>query len=114
MADLPFSEYRQVGNVVLVSGQIHLNEDGSLLEGGIAEKTNKTLDNVERILKSAGLGLSDLVFVQIFVTDVGMYKEFNEAYMKRLPKPYPARALVEVSKLPLGAEIEIVATASKK
>lgn len=114
MSDLPFSEYTKAGDLVFVSGQIHIDDSANLVGDTVADKTNKVLDNVEKVLKDAGLGLSDLVFVQIFVTDVKLYAELNKVYMARLPKPYPARALVEVSKLPLGADIEIVATASRK
>ena len=113
MSDLPFTQYRNAGDLVFISGKIEL-KDGKILEGTIAEKTSQAMENVLTELKNAGLDASNIVFIQGYLTDMNDYEEFNKEYVKHLVKPYPARVVVAVKELPLGAKIEIVATASKK
>lgn len=113
MSDLPFTLYREAGDLVFVAGRIEL-KDGKVLEGTISEKTAQAMENVLLELKNVSLDASSIVFVQVFLTDINDYDEFNEEYIKHLVKPYPARAVVAVKELPLGAKVEIVATASKK
>lgn len=112
MSDLPFTPFKQAGNLVYISGKIELKE-GKVIEGTIAEKTAQAMENVKSELKNAGLDVSNIVFIQGFLTDMKDYDEFNGEYVKHLVKPYPARAVVAVKELPLGAKIEIIVTASK-
>ena len=113
MTDLPFTAFRETKDLVFFSGKIELGSDGKLTEGTIAEKTAVAMKNVLAELKNAGLDASNIVYIQVFLTDMEDYVEFNEEYVKHLVKPYPARAVVAVKELPLGAKVEIIATASK-
>ncbi len=113
MTDLPFTQIREAGNLVYVSGKIEMRPDGKLVEGSIAEKTAQAMRNVLSELTKINLDASNIVFVQGFLTDMKDYVEFNEEYVKHLVKPYPARAVVAVKELPLGAKVEIIATAAK-
>lgn len=112
MTDLPFTPFRETKDLVFVSGKIEL-KDGKVLEGTIAQKTAQAMKNVLAELKNAGLTAENIVFVQGFLTDMKDYIEFNEEYVKHLIKPYPARAVVAVKELPLGAKVEVVVTAHK-
>src|SRR3989344_5140728 len=114
MADLPFSPFRQTKDLVFFSGKIELTSEGKVLEGTIAEKTAQTMENVIAELKNAGLDASNIVSAQVFITDMKDYQEFNGEYVKHLVKPYPARIVVAVRELPLGAKVEVAVTASKK
>ncbi len=114
MTDLPFTPSREAGDIVYIAGKIEMGPDGKLVEGTITEKTSQVMENVLSELQKVGLGASNIVFVQGFLTDMKDYIEFNEEYVKHLVKPYPARAVVAVKELPLGAKVEIIATASKK
>lgn len=114
MSDLPFTPFIETKDLVFFSGKIELTPDGKLLEGTIAEKTNQVMKNVLAELKNAGLNASNIVMSQVFITDMKDYQEFNEEYVKHLIKPYPARIVVAVKELPLGASVEISVIASKK
>ncbi|MFC1600622.1 Rid family hydrolase [Patescibacteria group bacterium] len=113
MADLPFSPFLNSKDLIFFSGKIELTSEGKLQEGTIAEKTKQVMKNVKTELKKAGLKVSDIVFSQVFLTDMKDYQEFNDEYIKHLEKPYPARFVVAVKELPLGASVEISVIASK-
>jgi 2-iminobutanoate/2-iminopropanoate deaminase len=114
MAELPFSSFRMSGNLIFFSGKIELTPEGKLLKGTITEKTRQVMENIKTQLKSAGLGIENIVYCQIFLTDMKNYAEMNEEYVKHLKKPYPARFAVAVKELPLGAKIEIAVVASNE
>ncbi|MDE2039704.1 MAG: Rid family detoxifying hydrolase [Elusimicrobia bacterium] len=110
----PYSQAIDVGALVFVSGQIPAGPDGALVEGGIAAQTERCLDNVEAVLEAAGLTLADVVKTTVFMADLAQFKAMNEAYARRFPAPYPARAAVQVAALPKGASIEIEAIAVRR
>lgn len=114
MADLPFSPFKGVDGLVFFSGKIELTSDMKVLEGSIAEKTKQTMENVVVEVKNAGLSVANIVYSQVFLTDMKDYEEFNKEYVKHLVKPYPARFVVAVKELPLGAKVEVVVVARKK
>lgn len=114
MADLPFSPFLNSKDFVFLSGKIELTSEGKLLEGNITEKTKQVMENVKAELNNAGLTAGNIVFSQVFLTDMANYQEFNGEYIKHLKKPYPARYVVAVKELPLGASVEISVIASKK
>lgn len=114
MADLPFSPFNSSNSLTFFSGKVELTSEGKILEGTIAEKTKQVMENVKSELKNAGCEISDVVFAQIYLTDMNNYEEFNEEYVKHLVKPYPARAVVAVKELPLGASVEVVVIVHRK
>ena len=114
MAVLPFSPFKESKDLVFFSGKIEMTSEGKLLEGTIAEKTNQVMENIKSELNKAGLDVFDIISAQVFLTDMNDYQEFNDAYVKHLVKPYPARFVVAVKELPLGAKVEIAVIASKK
>ncbi|PID87519.1 reactive intermediate/imine deaminase [Candidatus Gracilibacteria bacterium] len=107
----PYSQAVFVGNTLYSSGQIALDPLTMLLVGGgIESQTEQVCLNLGEVLKEAGLGYEDVVKTTIFLDNIDNFSKVNEIY-GRFFSHKPARSTVEVSKLPLGAlvEIEIVA-----
>ncbi len=110
----PYSQAVEAGNFVFVSGQIPLiPETGKILEGDVRQQTEQVLKKIGAILKAAGLDYSHLVKCTCFLTDIADFKAMNEVYATFFTSDSPARAAFQVSKLPLGAKIEIDAIAMK-
>lgn len=108
----PYSQAVKAGNLVFVSGQLPIDpKTGNLLKGDIQEQAKRSLENVKAILKEAGATLEDVVKVNVSVVNIEQFSLINEVYAEYFSNHKPARALVEVSRLPLGGEIEIEAIA---
>ena len=106
----PYSQGVKTGNLIFISGQIPLNpETGDLVSGSIEDEANQVLKNIKSICDAAGYGFEDIVKITIFLTDLGNFTTVNEVMANHFLEPYPARATVEVSGLPLGVNVEIEA-----
>ncbi|MFL2699903.1 MAG: RidA family protein [SAR86 cluster bacterium] len=104
----PYSQGVVAGNTLYISGQVPLNpETSSLIEGDIASQAKQVISNIENICIEAGASLSDIVKLNIYLTDLLNFSDVNEVMQERFAEPYPARATVEVAGLPLGVEIEM-------
>jgi 2-iminobutanoate/2-iminopropanoate deaminase len=108
---LPFSEAVDAGGFVFISGQVHSDELGNLVGVGMEEKTHQTMKNVQHILKQAGLTFNDVVKMEIFLPDLSERALVSKVYESYLNHPFPARAMIGVKELPMGADIEITAIA---
>lgn len=106
------SQAVEANGFVYVSGQIHNTVEGELLQSSTSGKVEQIMQNVAEILKAAGLGLDDIVKVTIYVTDMSSREEINQIYPTFFAPPYPARDLICVKELPLGASIEISVVAA--
>ena len=110
----PYSQGIVAGDLVFVSGQLGIDPPaGKVVEGGIAEQTERTMLNLAAILEEAGASLADVVMASIFLADLGDFQAMNEVYASHLTEPYPARATVEVGALPSGALVEIAVVARR-
>ncbi|MDP8237067.1 MAG: RidA family protein [Candidatus Erginobacter occultus] len=109
----PYSQGVGAGGLVFVSGQIPLNLEGEIVEGGIEEQTVQSLENLKAVLEAAGLGLEEVVRATVYLRDLKDFNRFNEVYGRYFPKNSPARACVGVSALPRGARVEISAVAAR-
>lgn len=110
----PYSQAIQAGDFVYVSGQIPINpETGEVVEG-IEKQTEQVLKNLKAILKEAGADFSQVVKFTIFVANMDHFATVNEIYGSFLEKPYPARATVEVSRLPKDVLVEMDVVAYTK
>jgi 2-iminobutanoate/2-iminopropanoate deaminase len=107
----PYSQAVRVGDWVFVSGQISLDPvSGELVAGDFKEAARRVLENVKAIIEAAGGSLRDVVKVTVYLTDISRFSEFNEVYSEFFNfEPKPARVVVEVSKLPKGAPLEVEA-----
>jgi 2-iminobutanoate/2-iminopropanoate deaminase len=110
----PYSQAIQAGDFVYVSGQIPINpETGEVVEG-IEKQTEQVLKNLKAILNEAGADFSQVVKFTIFVANMDHFATVNEIYGSFLEKPYPARATVEVSRLPKDVLVEMDVVAYTK
>lgn len=108
----PYSQAVQAGNLLFVSGQIPIDPaTGGIVEGGVSEQTARVLDNIEAILTAAGTEMSKVVKTTVYLRDLIDFAAMNEVYGQRFSKPYPARATVEVARLPKDVLVEIDAVA---
>lgn len=105
----PYAQANVVGNFVFTSGQIPLNpETGKIIEGGIAEQTKQVFANLSAVLEEAGSGLENLVKTTCFLANLDDFATVNEIYGTYFPSGiFPSRSAFQVSKLPMGALIEI-------
>lgn len=104
----PYSQAVVVNGTVYCSGQIPLvPETGELIGGDIVASTRRALTNLFAVVEAAGASIEGIAKVTIFVRDMGQFKTINGIYEEFFGNHRPARAVVEVSKLPLDAEIEM-------
>jgi 2-iminobutanoate/2-iminopropanoate deaminase len=108
----PYSQAVSALGVVYCSGQVALDPStGDLVGDTVAAEAHRCLQNLEAVLEAAGSSLAQVVKVTAFLTDMGDFSEFNEAYSEFFASDPPARATVGVAALPKGARIEIECTA---
>ena len=106
----PYSQAVKAGNLMFISGQIPLNpKTGDLVAESIEDQARQVLENVKSICEEAGRSLDDIVKISIFLTDLSNFAVVNDVMKEYFSEPYPARATVEVSGLPLGVNVEIEA-----
>jgi len=109
----PYSQAVKTNNLMFISGQIPMDPTtGNLVEGSIKDEANQVLKNLKSICEAAGYSLDDAVKITIFLTDLGNFAVVNDVMKEHFSEPYPARATVEVSGLPLGVNVEIEAIIS--
>ncbi len=107
-----YSQLVWAGDTAYLAGQIPLDPaTGKLVEGGIAAQTERTIDNVEAVLAGAGLSLADVAKVSVYLTDMSDAPTMNEIYIRRFGTARPARELLAVKGLALGANIELTVVA---
>jgi 2-iminobutanoate/2-iminopropanoate deaminase len=110
----PYSQAIAAGSLVFCSGQIPLEPGtGILIEGNIAQQTERVLENLAAVLRAHGLQLEHVVKTTVFLTDLANFAEMNDAYAKFFPHDPPARSTIQVAALPKGANVEIEAIALK-
>ena len=109
----PFSGAVRVGDTLYLSGDIGLDENRKVPDDAETE-ARIVLENLKRRLKAAGMTLDDLVFVQVFCSDVSHYAAFNGVYRTYFEKEFPARAFIGSGKLLFGARFEVQAIAVKR
>lgn len=105
----PYSQGTTAGRLVFASGQVAYDpDDPSKLTGNtVAEQTSRTIDIIETILAEVDCTLSDVAQTTVYLTDMDAMEEMNEVYAQRFLQPAPARAVVAVSALPMGALVEM-------
>tara|TARA_B100000683_G_scaffold266206_1_gene298176 strand:- start:978 stop:1367 length:390 start_codon:yes stop_codon:yes gene_type:complete len=102
------------GQLVFISGQIPLDPASmTLVEGDVQVQTEKVMENLQGALEAAGCGFPDVVRTTIFLKSMDDFAAVNEVYAKRFPENPPARACVEVSRLPKDVDVEIDCIAVK-
>ncbi|WP_440877148.1 RidA family protein [Thalassotalea sp. PLHSN55] len=103
-----YSQAVKVKNTVYLSGQIPLvPATMEVVEGGFAEQANQVFKNLSAVCEAAGGDINDMVKVNIFLTDLSNFATVNDVMSQYFSEPYPARAAIEISKLPKDVAIEI-------
>lgn len=109
----PYSQAVKCNGFVFVSGQIPINPaTGELLEGSTGDKTKLVMENIGRILEEAGTSFDKVVKTTIYLTDLNEFNEVNKIYGEFFSSHKPARATVQVARLPKDVSVEIDAIAS--
>jgi reactive intermediate/imine deaminase len=103
-----YSQAVRVGQTVYLSGQIPLvPETMELIEGDMAAHIRRVFDNLRAVAQAAGGDLSDIVKLNVFLTDLNDFAQVNQIMADYFQEPYPARAAIGVAALPKGATVEM-------
>ena len=104
----PYSQAVRAGALLFVSGQVPLDPStGQLVDGDIAAQTHRVFQNIGEILAAGGASFDHVVRTTVFLADMNDFAAMNEVYATYFTSPAPARATVQVSRLPKDARIEI-------
>ncbi len=108
----PYSQAVVQNELVFVSGQIAIDpQTGKMIEGGVKEQTTQVMNNVKAILEAADSSMEKVLKTSIFVSNIDFFSTVSEIYEEFFEKDFPAREIVEVSALPMNADVEISVTA---
>jgi 2-iminobutanoate/2-iminopropanoate deaminase len=103
-----YSPAIRAGNLLFVSGQIPIEPaSGNLVTGDIAAQAEQVMKNVSALLKAAGAGFDHVVRTTVYLTDMNEFAAMNEVYSRFVVDPPPARATVQVARLPRDVKIEV-------
>lgn len=108
-----YSQGIATDDMVFTAGQVPLTPDGDMVDGGVAEQTERALKNVSAVLEAGGSSLEDAVKVTVFLNDIDDFGEMNSTYEEFFEDEPPARSAVEVGEVPLGAAVEIEAIGAR-
>ena len=104
----PYSQGVIACNLLFVSGQIPINPaDGSLVSDSLESQANQVFENLRAIIQEAGTSFEHVLKLTIYLTDLENFAAVNKVMENYFNEPYPARATVEVSRLPKDVEVEI-------
>ncbi len=104
----PYSQGIRTDSLLFVSGQVPIDPaTGAIVEGDIKAQTHRVLRNIGEILAAGGASFDHVVRTTVFLADMNDFSAMNEVYAGYFSTPAPARATVQVSRLPRDARIEI-------
>ena len=109
----PYSQAVRAGQLLFLSGQVPIDPaTGQIVAGDIETQTRRVFDNLAAVLKAGGRSFADVVRTTVFLADMNDFTVVNDVYGTYFSPPYPARATVQVARLPKDARIEIDLIAS--
>ncbi len=101
------------GKMLFVSGQIAIDPaNGQILNGTVAEQTERVLKNLRALLEAAGTGMDRVLKTTVFLIDMNDFTAMNDVYAQHFPGVKPARSTIEVRRLPKDVRVEIEAIAA--
>jgi len=107
-----YSPAIKAGNLLFISGQIPIDPaTGNLIDGDITAQADRVMRNVSALLRAAGIGFDHVVRTTVFLADMNDFAAMNEVYSRYIVDPPPARATVQVARLPRDVKIEVDAIA---
>lgn len=107
----PYSQAIESNGMLFISGQIPINSATGEIPEGIAMQTKQSLENIKAIVEAAGGTVDNIVKCSVFLKDMNEFVQMNEVYAEYFKNPFPARAAVEVARLPKDVKVEIEAIA---
>ena len=109
----PYSQAVRAGQLLFLSGQVPLDPaTGQIVDGDIAAQTHRVFKNLGAVLAAGGRSFADVVRTTVFLADMNDFAAVNAVYGEYFTEPYPARATVQVARLPKDARVEIDLIAS--
>jgi 2-iminobutanoate/2-iminopropanoate deaminase len=104
----PYSPAIKAGNLLFISGQVSIEPaSGMMIDGDITAQTEQVMRNLAALLKAAGVGFEHVARTTVFLADMNDFAAMNAVYGKYVVDPPPARATVQVARLPKDARVEI-------
>lgn len=104
----PYSQAIKANGFVYASGQLALDpRTQQLVQGDVAAETERTLKNLKAVVEAAGSSLARVVKTTVYLADMADFAKMNEVYARYFPGTAPARATVQVARLPRDARVEI-------
>jgi 2-iminobutanoate/2-iminopropanoate deaminase len=111
----PYSQAILVGNTLYLAGQIAIDpKTNEVVHGTIEEETRRVLNNLKAVVEEAGFSMADVVSTSVFMADLAEFPQMNAVYGEFFPESPPARATVQVARLPRDVKVEISAIAAKE
>ncbi|HEY1270645.1 MAG TPA: Rid family hydrolase [Terriglobales bacterium] len=112
-ATLPFSDAVLVGNTLYLAGRIGIDPATGEVPADVGQELKLLFDGFEAVLREAGMGMDDLVWVQIFSPDLSLWERFNAEYTQHFSRGLPARAFIGSGPLLKGGRFEMLGIAAK-
>lgn len=109
----PYSQAVACNGMIYVSGQLPIDPESGTIAEGVESQARQSLKNIKAILEAGDFNLSDVVKTTVFLKDINDFSVMNKVYGSFFEEPYPARAAVEVARLPKDVKVEIEAIAVK-
>jgi reactive intermediate/imine deaminase len=109
-----YSQAIDTGNTIYLSGQVPLDPNTMELVEGDEEQIRQVFKNIQAVCDAAGVSLDDIVKLNVYLSDLSVFAKVNEVMNELFSEPYPARAAIQVAKLPLDSLIEVEGIIVKK
>jgi 2-iminobutanoate/2-iminopropanoate deaminase len=110
----PFSNAVLAGDTLYMAGSIGLDAKSGKAPEKVEDEIKNLFDNYKAVLNASGMSMDDLVFVQVYCTDLSLYDKFNAAYKAQFSKDFPARAFIGAGSLLRGGHFEMQAIAVRR
>ena len=110
----PFSNAILAGDTLYLAGDIGVDPKTNKVPDKIEDEIQNLLDSYKTVLNEAGMTMDDLVYVQVYCSDLSLYAKFNDAYRKQFSKDFPARAFIGAGSLLIGGHFEMQAIAVRR
>jgi 2-iminobutanoate/2-iminopropanoate deaminase len=111
---LPFSDAVLAGDTLYLSGRIGIDPTTGVAPDDVGQELRLLFDGFEAVLREAGMGMDDLVWVQVHSPDISLWEQFNAAYMKHFSQELPARAFIGSGELLKGGRFEMMGVAVRR
>ena len=109
-----YSQAIDTGNAIYLSGQVPLDPNTMELVEGDEEQIRQVFKNIQAVCDAAGVSLDDIVKLNVYLSDLSVFAKVNDVMKELFSEPYPARAAIQVAKLPLDSLIEVEGIIVKK